>query len=36
MIESVKKERFISPKAINTDNTNIENSLRPKTLENYV
>lgn len=36
MIESVKKERFISPKAINTDNNAIENSLRPKTLENYV
>lgn len=36
MIESVKKERIVSPKAIQVDNTNIENSLRPKTLENYV
>ncbi|NDK08521.1 Holliday junction branch migration DNA helicase RuvB [Candidatus Gracilibacteria bacterium] len=36
MIESVKKERIVSPKAIQVDNTNIENTLRPKTLENYV
>lgn len=36
MIESVKKERIISPKAIKQDNLNIENSLRPKNLENYV
>lgn len=36
MIESVKKERIVSTKTIQIDNTIIENSLRPKTLENYV
>lgn len=36
MIESSKKERFVSSESTTSDNWNYENSLRPKTLENYV
>lgn len=36
MIESSKKERLVSPKSVWSDSSTIENSLRPKTLENYV
>jgi len=36
MIESSKKDRVVSQCSIKTDNTIIENSLRPKKIEDYV